>query len=242
MDRSAAFLKVGRALHDRPALLYDRRGYGRSALGTDAHPLGFDEHVEDLRRLAGSMRDRSGVAPVIVGHSIGGSIALVAAARTPSICSGLVMYESPLFWRPWWPDSTTDRQGVAAVDPSDFAESFMRTTIGDLEWERMPERTRSRRRQEGLVLLTELRTARHTAPPALPNVSVPVAVGHGSALDPLRRRAVSELIVGLPDARSSEISGARHDAHVSRPTEFASMITSVCIRVDSPPGSPSLGS
>ena len=67
-------------LLDAPGLVYSRRGYGRST------PLGRSRATDYLHReawtvLPALLDDLSIAAPVLVGHSDGGSIALLYAAR-----------------------------------------------------------------------------------------------------------------------------------------------------------------
>src|SRR3954469_22439695 len=76
MDRSAAFARCRRHLRDLHVVLYDRRGYGRSAgLGAPS----IEGHAEDLLAVI------DGRPCVVVGHSIGGLFALIAAQRAPSV-------------------------------------------------------------------------------------------------------------------------------------------------------------
>jgi len=65
---------------EAPGLVYSRRGYGRSTpLG---HPLGTDYlHRESWEVLPALLAELRIEAPVLVGHSDGGSIALLYAAR-----------------------------------------------------------------------------------------------------------------------------------------------------------------
>ena len=77
MDRGASFLKVTRRLPELEVLRYDRRGYGRSVgAGICAS---MDEQVDDLLSVIGAE------PAVVVGHSLGGVIALVAAVRRPDL-------------------------------------------------------------------------------------------------------------------------------------------------------------
>lgn len=61
----------------------DHRGHGRSE-GRRGDCRSFDSFVEDLRRLAGeAAREEPALARLMVGHSLGGLIALAFAARHP---------------------------------------------------------------------------------------------------------------------------------------------------------------
>jgi pimeloyl-ACP methyl ester carboxylesterase len=66
----------------RRAIAYDRRGFGRSSHERRFTTAMFDEDVDDLRELI----TRRGGRPVhLIGHSDGGTIALLLAARSPEL-------------------------------------------------------------------------------------------------------------------------------------------------------------
>ena len=75
---------------------FDLRGHGRSA-GRRGHVNSFDEYVDDAR--AATARARTAVADgplFLYGHSMGGLIATLTAARDPAPYRGMVI-TSPLF-------------------------------------------------------------------------------------------------------------------------------------------------
>lgn len=219
LDRSAAFARVQRHLEDLRVLRYDRRGYGRSlALGPASS---FEVQVDDLQCVVG---DRPSV---IVGHSLGGVIALAFAQRRPDVVQAVVAYESPMSWRSWWPAATAGSVAVSAgkhaADAEDAAERFMRRMIGDERWERLPERTRHQRRAEGPALLAELRSLRDPAhPPFEPaQVLVPVIAAHGTTSAAHHRRTVEVLAAEAPYAELVVVDGAGHGVHLTHPAELA---------------------
>jgi len=69
---------------DHRVLIPDRPGYGRSGGG----PLSMAETAD---RLADTLRTRGSGPAVVVGHSYGGGVAVLLAARHPSLVSGLVL-------------------------------------------------------------------------------------------------------------------------------------------------------
>jgi pimeloyl-ACP methyl ester carboxylesterase len=70
------------AAQGRRALAYDRRGFGASGRGRALGDTFFDEDAADLAAL---LRDRGAAPAHLVGHSDGGTIALLCAARHPEL-------------------------------------------------------------------------------------------------------------------------------------------------------------
>jgi pimeloyl-ACP methyl ester carboxylesterase len=220
MDRAAAFRKSARHLRDLDVILYDRRGYGRSDSRSTAATM--DELVDDL--LAVAPREPS----VVIGHSLGGVIALAAAQRAPERIRAVGAFEAPMAWRPWWPSGSAGgaaREAATAEGPAAAAEQFMRRLLGDEIWDRLPEGTKAKRRGEGGALLADLTAMRTGGPPFdAARIGVPVVAGYGTATSERHRRACHELVDEAADAELVEIAGAPHGAHYSHPDEFARFV------------------
>ncbi len=89
-DRVAAATGAG-------ALVYSRLGYGGSSLPAGgAFPLDY-MHVEAERRLPAILAALDIERPVLVGHSDGGSIALIHAGAFPDAVAGLVVMAPHVF-------------------------------------------------------------------------------------------------------------------------------------------------
>jgi pimeloyl-ACP methyl ester carboxylesterase len=220
MDRAASFSKVTRRLRDYEIVRYDRRGYGRSlSAGVGAR---LDDHVADLLAVIG---DRPAV---VIGHSLGGVVALTAAARPTAPILSVGAYEAPMPWSPWWPRSSAGGSAVNAareLGAAAAAERFMRRMIGDEAWERLPERTREQRMKEGSALVAELTFLRHSSAPFDPStIGVPVVSGYGTETEAHHRRASEQLAQQVPRGEIWVIEGARHGAHYSHPEEFCAFV------------------
>ncbi len=217
MDRGASFLRLTRLLPEIEAVRYDRRGYGRSV---DAGPAPtLQAQVDDLLAVAGP-------GPVVVvGHSLGGVLALAAATSSPHRVAGAVVYEAPAPWEPWWPGHGA---GPAAEHPDDVAEGFMRRVVGDDVWERLPPSTQEARRREGPALVAELTWLRSLpGPPYDPSVlGGRVVVGWGAATLDRHHRASTALAERL-GAPGHAVAGAGHGGHASHPDALAAMVREV---------------
>ncbi|MCU1498703.1 MAG: alpha/beta hydrolase fold protein [Acidimicrobiales bacterium] len=215
MDRASSFGRVVRNLPDLATVRYDRRGYGKSiAAGTTT----LDGHVADLLAVVGEEPS------VVFGHSLGGVIALVAAARRPERILSVLAYEAPTPWASWWPARHRDA-GLSLADPADEAERFMRRMVGDRIWERLPARTRADRRAEGGALRADLASLDLEAPPFdLATFPVPLVSAAGSRSSWWHQQASKELGGAVPRGTIVSVDGADHGIHLSRPGRAADLV------------------
>jgi pimeloyl-ACP methyl ester carboxylesterase len=227
MDRQAAFARMARSLSQSHLVLtFDRRGYGKSV--QQRGTFSVDEQVSDLKEILEQFAAFQQV--ILVGHSFGGVVALSYAQRFPDAIDGLVIYESPMSWEPWWPKDSGGSAAVAvADDPELAAETFMRRFIGHRRWESLPESTKIQRRSEGEALVGELGDIRRVKPWTIELVRGPLMAGYGSLSKP-HLQASAELLGNLPDCRSVKIEGAHHNAHSGSPDEFVELLVQPLIQ------------
>lgn len=225
MDRGAAFLRCARMLPNISWIVYDRRGYGRSKCATTPT---FDTHRDDLVKILEQERMRSAGLIVVVGHSIGGTLALAAAAARPDLVDSLVVYECPI---PWTPRSATlsgTTNGGPEEPPDVAAERFMRSIIGDAEWESLPLATRTQRLSEGIVLQSEFVSVSAQPLFELADVVCPVVLGRSTDAPHHRADTTTHLEAELVDAEVMMIENAPHGAHSRRPNDFVRLVRRSC--------------
>jgi pimeloyl-ACP methyl ester carboxylesterase len=225
MDRGAAFLRCARNLSGVSWIVYDRRGYGRSHAG---HTPTFDTHRNDLIDVLEDERNRSGGSTVVVGHSVGGTLALAAAAARPDLVDSLVVHECPIPWMPWSPSRINAGRDGATEAPKVSAERFMRSIIGDAAWEALPSTTRLQRLGEGLVLQSEL--VSESAPHLfeLTDVACPVVLGRSTDAPDHRIATTNHLHAELVRSEVMLIENAPHGAHSLQPDDFAQLVNRSC--------------
>ncbi len=228
MDRSTSFGRVVRVLDELHVVRYDRRGYGRSQhLGP---PESFAQQVDDLVGVI----DVSADGPVVLaGHSYGGTISLATAVAAPDRIAGVVVYECPMPWMPWWPRRSAGASAVAEADsPAEAAEGFMRRMLGDDRWGKLPPSTREARRAEGPTLVAEMAQLRPPNPPAfeLSDVRCPVLAANGSEAAPHHARSIEAIADEVPDGRHVVVEGAGHGVHLTHPADFAGLVRSMVAR------------
>ncbi len=228
MDRGATFLNVTRRMKNESWLIYDRRGYGRSE-AVDV-PV-FHDHVADLKRF---IEVESGGSPVVlVGHSLGGTIALSAASQASNSVAAVVVHEAPLPWLDWWPIRGEDGRRLEDESSGAAVRRVMERTAGKGVWDSLPEAVRAQRLSEGPVMVSELVTAREGCPFSSDRLSMPVVVSRGSTSIGHREQAQQWLVDFLPNASTATIDGAAHNVQASHPDAFANLLHDVLESVTS---------
>jgi pimeloyl-ACP methyl ester carboxylesterase len=190
----------------RRVLLYDRRGYGRSP-AVDALDLpAFERDVTELTELL----EQEGVArSVLVGHSDGGTIALLYAARYPERVQGLVTVAAHIYVEPRmeaglveisrrWTEDTFFRQGLERLHGEQAGTLLEQWLSG---WQRPEHRAWDIR-------------------PRLAAVTSPVLVIQGEEDEHALPEHAVALAEALPDGRLRLIPGGRHMFPQEEPERF----------------------
>jgi len=217
LDSSASFDGVVERLPDYRVLTYDRRGYGRS-IGRRSPRLTMRQHADDLLDLIGDRR------VTVVGHSMGGNVAMVAAAVRPDRVAAVAGYEVHAGWMDCWDPETQRGMLVTANDPDSDAigESSFRRSYGDERWEALTDEERTRRRAEGASFQADLASGWDTQF-AFRRAAVPTLMGCGERSPGFFVAATRQLAKDLP-ATYVEIEGARHGVHITKPDAFADLV------------------
>lgn len=226
MDRGATFLGVTRRLPGTSWIVYDRRGYGRSLANT---PPTFSDHVDDL---VGIIDRETTSRPVsLVGHSLGGTIALAAASRRPNTVGSILVHEPPLPWLDWWPIRDEAGRRIEDDDVDTAVVRIMERLIGIDGWEALAPAVKARHLAEGPTLVSELVTVRNGCPFDPTSLTMPIVASRGSLSTGHRERAQDWLLHTIPTGSNFVVVGAGHNVQRSHPETLSQRIEEQLIGV-----------
>lgn len=203
----------------------------------------LEEAQQALHQLISS---RKLVKPVLVGHSLGGTLALTIAQQHPDLVGGVVSIDGlPVFpgtedmapeQRPQLADGIMRR--MAGLTPADFAnqqQQYMRS-IGVVDMARADELAKLTARSDPAATVQYMATVMgQDLRPGLPQITAPVLVlapfFELDANDPNAGMAskvgyYTELMSGTPRLRVVGIPGARHFAMFDQPQRVTGAIRS----------------
>ncbi|MFZ2034394.1 MAG: alpha/beta hydrolase [Candidatus Dormiibacterota bacterium] len=197
----------------RRAIVYDRRGFGRSTHGRGLTTAMFNEDVADLR----AMLTERGVEPVhLVGHSDGGTVALLLAARAPNLVRSVGVVSAHVRGEDTTV-ATLRRMGPPDQWPEPMRRS-LRRSHGD-DWIDVAGAWHA--------LWTSSEWERWSIVDELPAIGCPVYAMHALHDDlspPLHAEAIRD---ALPSVGITWVDTSSHDPHRVRPERFASDLDSL---------------
>jgi N-formylmaleamate deformylase len=215
---------VARALESAyDVIMPDARGHGKSSAPDTGYR--FEDHAEDVVGLIKALRLP---APILVGHSMGGLVAAVVAARNPKLLRGLILAD-PTFLSP---------EAQREVRESDVAERHRK--ILSLSLSEVVEEARARHPQRSAELLELIARARlqtsmrafdvlqHPDPDYMQlvrSIDVPtlLVIGEYGVVSP---GAAAQLQGINPKIQVEEIPKAGHGIHYDQPERFAAVVRS----------------
>ncbi len=217
--RITEFLSSHRTVH-----AMDRRGRGGSTDGPEWSP---EREVEDVVAVIDTLAGDATQPVDVLGHSLGGYLALRAAARTPGV-RRLVLYE-PAVAESGQPAELVARMQAAsdAGRYEDVADLMVREVL------HMPE--------EEIAYLREqpTRQARVATAPTLPReegvplvlepgetaaVRAPTLLVQGGDSPAFLQDAVRAVAESVPDSRVVTLAGHQHVADQTDPKMFANLV------------------
>jgi pimeloyl-ACP methyl ester carboxylesterase len=205
----------------------DLRGHGRGLRSEESFTL--QAAADDV---AGLVREL-GLGPVVlVGYSMGSSVALLLAHTSPDLVAGLVLASNALQWRATLYERALWK-GLAGAEyvlrfgaPQGITDRYLRQAVQqspDLGPYRSWLKAEARRGDATDIAAAARQLAAFDARGLAESIEVPTVVvvtGHDHLIRAERQRRLADAIAG---ARTIEVDGA-HNAWMVRPVEFADAI------------------
>lgn len=231
---------VDHTTFDRVALLldrslvvvrYDRRGHGASDRASGPYELERD--ARDLAALVEALD----LHPVhLVGHSLGGLVALEVALDRPELVRGLVLHEPPLYGL--LPSASPDlarmreatARAVRRLDEGERSRAARELTeemgLSEGEWERLGGAGQEVVFRHAARALAELESAATFAAAIdrLDQLDLPVLVTSGATTPPVFAEIADRLAARLPNARRRILAGTGHVPQLAAPALFGGVV------------------
>ncbi|MGZ0229803.1 MAG: alpha/beta fold hydrolase [Acidimicrobiales bacterium] len=218
LDAGRSFQRVRRRMEDYRTVAYDRRGYRSSRhLGST---LDLADHAADLAAVIGDE------PAVLVGHSIGGVVAMATATNYPDKVRSVVIYETPMAWQPWWETFAGGNPERMLANPGAVAKNFYVRLMGEHSWERLGSAGQQMRIDDGPALVGDLIMVGDTRPFDPEVMTAPVLVGVGEQANAKHFRGAQEHAWLFGQEHPTVVEGAGHGVHLSHPDGFARLIRS----------------
>lgn len=205
VERARGFDEVVAHLGDVDVVTYDRRGHG------ERWREGTASLAEDADELVDLLAERPST---VVGHSLGGLVALFASLRRPDLVDAVGLYETAIPWGEWWSDEDRAAMLAEVVRNAAAARGAQGAGHDGDSAERLVVAWDACRRQ----VLDAL-----AAPFCWQDAVVAVTTGRGAASDGYSARDAS--IVGRHyGGEARVVAGAGHRAHRTHPDRFAGFV------------------
>jgi pimeloyl-ACP methyl ester carboxylesterase len=220
-------------------ITYDLRGHGRTG-GSARTAYTIDLFAEDLAALLDALAVER---PVLCGHSMGGAVAQVYAARHPENVAGLVLADT------FTPDlsTVTERIQLAALEATVVAtrllgfrrvqrlrawlyERFSEGAAGDYgAYERLQLEAPPISTDEFAKIMRAMRAFPATEIDYAA-IDAPTLVLYGEHEPAFLRRQAGKLAAAVPGALIREVPGAGHGSNLDEPAFFTAAVREVLER------------
>lgn len=224
------WVRVARRLKDAFRVhMVDRRGRGASR---DTPPYSLGKEIDDIAAVTDAIQEDTGHLVGLIGHSMGGVLALEAAAQTEGV-GRVVAHEPPIYG-----EDQAVREAVEAIEqlletdgPEAVAEAFLaRVGYSEASLERLKGHGEAWRStvDAGPTIPRESRALLEYELDAfgLRKVAVPVLLSVGSNSPPMYRDGIARVKSRIDHASVRVIDGVGHSPHTQAPGRFAQALAS----------------
>lgn len=235
-DSGAAWTEAVRHWLDRFAVLaVDQRGHGESPRFTSEQLAGHpgDVMVEDVLHLLEQLPE----PPVVLGHSLGGAVALAAAVRRPGLVRTLVLEDpAALGPRELQRDPAAGNGWVSSLAPSRAAAddaallALRRSVHPDWPESELLETGRAEQQTDLAYLVNGDLKPSTRWPELFAQVSVPTLVISGDSATRTAELCIDDdverglVAVGNPHLRLQRVPGAGHCVRRDRPAGYFAVV------------------
>jgi pimeloyl-ACP methyl ester carboxylesterase len=225
-DNGLCWTDLAHALEKKyDVVMYDLRGHGLS----DAPATGYsiEDNVSDIVGLIKALKLEH---PVIIGHSLGGSIAAVVAAQYPDIPKKAVLIDPPGLVKPMFETSedmnrarswfTQDMNNLNRLSKEDLIK------VAAQRHPAISEAARGRWADSKMQMKPQIIDSVLTIPPLkpyLPKITVPTLILKADANDTVRKMEL-DAVSKLPNIKLVHIKGAGHLVHLEKPEESLAVL------------------
>lgn len=225
LDSCRSFKRVAEHLDEWSVCGYDRRGWaGSRNLGNSGTVL--STHIDDLLSVLETMPPS-----IVVGHSYGALTAIGAGSRRPTLVRGILAFEPPVRWLPWWPTDDPWEESLreaATAGAAQAAEAMLRCVLGEAYRAQVARRDPADLYKDGSATIVEMLDPTLDEPFFDPlEFQVPIVVAAGTSSMAHHIEVSMRLASLLRSGLFAPISGASHLAHVSHSADFSGLIRKV---------------
>ena len=201
-------------------IMYDLRGHGLS----EAPAAGYDinDNVADIVGLIKALKLSK---PVIIGHSLGGSIAAVVAAQYPDIPKKAIFIDPPGLLKPLFePGEAMSRARNWFASDMNNLKKLSKEELIKMAAQRHPaisEAARGRWADSKMQMKPQIVDSVLTIPPLapyLPKITIPTLILKADANDAVRKTEI-DAVSAQPNIKIVHIKGAGHLVHLEKPEE-----------------------
>ncbi len=200
----------------RRAVTYDRRGFGQSPHGRRFTTAMFDEDVEDLRMV---LTEHHCERVHLVGHSDGGTVALLLAARNPELVTSVTVVAVHVRG-----DAATVATLRRMGPPTEWPESMQRSLrrAHGPDWADVAGAWHQ--------LWTSAAWEPWSIVDELPAIRCPVLAIHGTRDSLAPALHADALLTALPMTAVTWVDTATHDPHRVAPQQFVAGLQAIWAR------------
>jgi pimeloyl-ACP methyl ester carboxylesterase len=198
-------------------IMYDLRGHGLSEAPATGYTI--EDNVSDIVGLIKALKLSN---PVIIGHSLGGSIAAVVAAQYPDIPQKVVLIDPPGLLKPLFEDMNQARNWF--TQDMNNLKKLNKEELIKIAAQRHPaisEAARSRWADSKMQMKPQIVDSVLTIPPLKPylsKVTIPTLILKADANDAVKKMEI-DAVSAQPNIRIYHVKGAGHLVHLERPEE-----------------------